>query len=541
VKWINRLLLPVLPGLLLFAAWPISPFNFLIFVAFVPLFWVERQTRNDSRFFLLLLLNLFIWNISTTWWIWNASPGGAAGAIIANSTLMCFPWMGYRYTKRQLGESAGLLGLVLFWLTWEYIHHNWELSWPWLTLGNVFSTSTSWVQWYEYTGTTGGSLWVLLVNIFLYKGLPKKNPVAAVLGKEEKRFLKQVQWKWIISGLALVLVVIAVSRLLLPTLPAKIKTADNVVVVQPNVEAYTQKFNTDPAILIDKMIALSESKMDAQTRLLIWPETAIPVQVWEHEIETNRYYQQVFAFVRKHPQIMLLTGIDSYKLWGNENPGGFSIRQLKNGVYYEAFNTAFATDSSDRFELYHKSKLVPGVESLPSWLSFLSDVFDDLGGTTGSLGRSKEADVFSFAGNPYHPAPIICYESIYSDYVADYCRKGADIITVITNDGWWGNTPGYHQHMNMSRLRAIENRKWVARSANTGISCFIDPAGNPLQAKPWDMAAAIKMPVEPVDAKTFYTRYGDWMSRFAWPMAVALFFWTLFTDIRKKIVKKSRQ
>jgi apolipoprotein N-acyltransferase len=343
-----------------------------------------------------------------------------------------------------------------------------------------------------------------------------------------------------VSGLALVLVVMLISQLLTPSfIPSRTKAAENVVVVQPNVEAYTEKFNTDPAILIEKMIALSESSMDAHTRLLIWPETAIPVQVWEHEIETNRYYQQVFAFVQKHPQIMLLTGIDSYKLWGDENPGGFSIRQMKNGVYYEAFNTALATDSTGKFELYHKSKLVPGVESLPSWLGFLSDVFDDLGGTTGSLGRSKEAQVFSFAGNPYHPAPIICYESIYSNYVADYCRKGANIITVITNDGWWGNTPGYRQHMNMSRLRAIENRKWVARSANTGISCFIDPAGNPLQEKPWDVAAVIKMPINPAENSTFYTRYGDWLSRLAWPMALALFFWWLWMAIRKKIVKKS--
>jgi apolipoprotein N-acyltransferase len=540
VKWILRILLPILPGILLYAAWPMSPFSFLIFVAFVPLFWLEQTTRNDSRFFLLLLLNLFTWNISTTWWIWNASPGGAAGAIIANSALMCFPWMCYRYTKKHLGQQAAFLAFIVYWLSWEYIHHNWELSWPWLTLGNVFSTSTGWIQWYEYTGTTGGSLWVLLVNIFLFKGLQKKDPAASVWPSQEKTWLQKLQWKWIALGLGLVVSAIFVSYLLLPKQKDAPIHKENVVVVQPNVEAYTEKFNTDPDILIDRMIALSESQVDEHTRLLVWPETAIPVQVWEHEISSNRYYQKVFGFARQHPQLLLVTGIDSYKLWGEEDPGGMSIRRLKNGVHYEAFNTAFATDSSGRFELYHKSKLVPGVESLPSWLGFMSSIFDDLGGTTGSLGRSKEPLVFSYPGSPYHPAPVICYESIYANYVAEYCRKGADIITVITNDGWWGNTPGYKQHMNMSRLRAIENRKWVARSANTGISCFIDPAGRVYQAKPWDTAASIKMSFPPIKKNSFFTNRGDWLSRLAWPVALALLFWSVVTAYRKKNIKKGR-
>lgn len=500
----------VLTGLLLFAAWPVNPLTLLIFVSWVPLFYAADLHTNSSRFYWLLWCNLFLWNLLTTWWIWNASPGGAVGAIIANSLLMCFPWMLYRFTNKYFGKALAYPSFIVFWITWEYIHHNWDLSWPWLTLGNVFATHPNWVQWYEYTGTTGGTLWVLLVNILLYEALKNGNGISQKAGHK----------KWI-QVVCIILVPLVISRLLLPGAKKHdVKGDENIVVVQPNVEPYTEKFNTDPGVLIQKMINLSEQQIDNETRLVIWPETAIPVQVWEHEIGINPYYRAVFDFVQQHPNLQLISGIDSYKLWDQPGKQGFSIRTLQTGKKYEAFNTAFATDSSGNFLLYHKSKLVPGVESLPSWLGFMSSIFDDLGGTTGSLGRSDSAVVFRFAGNPYYPAPIICYESIYSDYITDYVRRGANVLAVITNDGWWGETPGFRQHMNMSRLRAIENRRWVARSANTGISCFINPSGEVLQAQPWNKAAAIKMAVLPAGELTFYSKNGDWISRICWPLAI---------------------
>jgi apolipoprotein N-acyltransferase len=543
VKAVNKNILAILPGILLYAAWPVSPFTFLIFFALVPLFWLESTTSNSARFFWVLLLNLFIWNTATTWWIWNASPGGAAGAIIANSALMCFPWMLFRFTKKQLGATPGYLSFILYWLSWEYLHHNWELSWPWLTLGNVFSTSTNWVQWYEYTGTAGGTIWILLVNILLFESFvgrkPKESPLQQ--GSPQNGLpVARFHPKRLMMATFVLAFPIIVSYMFFINSNVKTATAtatNNIVVVQPNVEPYTEKFDTDPNILIDRMIALSESQADTNTRMIIWPETAIPVPVWENEIAVNSYYQRLFAFTKKHPRVLLVSGIDSYKNWGSTDPGGFSIRTLKNGDHYEAFNTAFATDSTGTFELYHKSKLVPGVESLPSWLGFMSSIFDDLGGTTGSLGRSKKAEIFSFPGNPYQPAPIICYESIYGDYVADYCRAGANVLTIVTNDGWWGNTPGYKQHMSMARLRAIETRRWVARSANTGISCFIDPYGNVLDDQPWDKASAIKMNIPVSTGETFYVKHGDWLSRLLWPLAIILFLWAAMNSIRKKTTR----
>ena len=516
--------LVILTGLLLWLSWPHYGFNLLIFAAWVPLLIGEEKIKSTPVFFFLLWCSFIIWNTGTTWWIWNSTGPGAAGAIMANSMIMCLPVLAYRFSKKYLSLPMALISLISYWVFYEFIHHNWELSWPWLTLGNVFANKPAWIQWYSFTGVSGGSVWVLSINVLVFLSIKHS-------GENLKR-------KWLMASAMMGLLVPVITGWILYPKPKNVNpddvTTPNVVVVQPNVEPYFEKFNTDPDILTDNLIALSKSKIDSQTRLLVWPETAIPAQAWEHEMDSIPIFKKVFSFLNSYPNIQLVTGIDSYKLWGVENPGGMSIRQMRNGLYYEAFNTAMGKSAANGVQLYHKSKLVPGVEALPSWLGFMADIFDDFGGINGSLGRSDSAAVFSAPGNPYRPAPVICYESIYSDYLTRYTNRGANIITVITNDGWWGNTAGHHQHMHYARLRAIESGLWVARSANTGISCFIDPNGHIYQPQPWDTKAAIKMSIPATESPSFYAKHFDWISRLSAISGVLLFLFSIYLKWRIK-------
>ncbi len=544
----RTLLIAVLSGFLLFAAWPMISLEYLIFIAFVPLLIIEAHSTRPYRFFFILLLNFLIWNTATTWWIWNASEGGALGAIIANSILMTIPWMLFRITKQKLGNTIGYVSLVLYWLTYEYIHHNWGLSWPWLTLGNAFANLPEWVKWYQFTGTTGGSLWVLVANILIFITAGNQLLIAPWTKDFEKENAKPQNLSYLPKG-GLIQIIAVVLVIGVPIVwsamhrnkidnPGLQNNPNNIVLIQPNIDPYEEKFSAPVPLQIEKLIKLSESQIDSNTRMVVWPETAVPTQAWENQITNNEYYQPIFAFAKRHPKIMLVTGIDSYVNHGTNNPGGFSIRNNKEGnFFYEAFNTAMALDSNGSPQLYHKSKLVPGVESLPSWLAFLGKMFEDYGGISGTLGTSEEPMVFSSPNNIYKPAPVICYESIYSEYVSEYVRKGANVITIITNDGWWGNTPGYKQHQSYARLRAIETGCWVVRSANTGISCFISPHGDIYQSQPWDTEAAIKMNIPPVENKTFYVQHGDWISRIAWVLAAIVLVWTMvvsFLSKRKK-------
>jgi apolipoprotein N-acyltransferase len=526
LKTSNSLLYSVLSGALLFFAWPDSSFTFLIFFAWIPLLFVADKEVRTVRFFLYCFLAMLIWNAGTTWWIWNSTAVGAIGAIIANTFLMCIPLWGFHIFKKKYGANIGLASFVIFWLTFEYIHLNWQLSWPWLTLGNVFAKQTSWIQWYEYTGVSGGSAWVLLVNVFLFLSIKYKSK------------------KVIATTAVLVIIPFVLSFLCDPsnressrtTLPA---TTSNVVIIQPNIDPYSEKFDvTSTDGQIQKLIKLSEEKIDTNTRLVLWPETALPVGVWQDQVRENIHYQPVFDFVNRHPQLMLQTGIETYKNYGTTKATNTARKNELSGTYYDAFNASVLIAANQPLQFYNKSKLVPGVETLPDFLLWMSAIFEHFGGTTGGYGHDREASVFKVSGNPYVTAPIICYESIYGEYITNYIHKNANLLTIMTNDGWWANTPGHRQHLQYARLRAIETRKWIARSANTGISAVINSSGNIIETRPWDTTAAIKYNIPTATGKTFFVRNGALVFGLALLLMFVLLLYHGVMIFRKRFIRK---
>jgi apolipoprotein N-acyltransferase len=184
--------------------------------------------------------------------------------------------------------------------------------------------------------------------------------------------------------------------------------------------------------------------------------------------------------------------------------------------YVDAFNAATLIENSGKIQFYHKSKLVPGVEQLPfkESLAFMKPLFAKFGGTTGGYGRQEEASVF-YSQSGIGAAPIICYESIWGAYVGDFVKQGAQFIAVITNDGWWGNTSGKDQHLAYAKLSAIESRRWVVRSANTGISGFINQKGDIVRKTKWWTADAINQEINLNEELTFYVKAGDYIAYLA--------------------------
>ena len=490
-------------ALLLWAAWPVSPLSFLVFFGFIPLLYLGTVTPSRRRFMLYAALAMAVWNGLTTWWIWNASGIGVVAAVLVNTLVMLFPWFIYHIVLKRKGTNWGGYAWLLAWLSMEYFHlQNWGLSWPWMTLGNVFATQPDWVQWYEITGTSGGSCWVLLVNLLLFRLLTAETGFRRIS----------------VAAAATILVPLILSFSILQWRAGiKKQEARNVVVVQPNIDPYEEKFLAGTQEMqIQQLIRLSQSQIDDNTELVIWPETAIPVQAWEEELKQNYFFYPVYDFLQRHPGVKLFTGIDGYRRLPKDAPKTLSVRRLGDtDQYYEAFNSGALIHQDTSIQLYHKSRLVPGVEMIPSWLGFMASLAGEFGGIAGTYGSQEERTVLGNEVDFFKIAPSICYESVYGEFMASYARNGANIIAIITNDGWWGNTPGYKQHMQYARLRAIENRRWVARSANTGISCFIDPLGEIYQPQPWDEPSAIKQQIFPSQTLTFFSRYGDVLSKAA--------------------------
>jgi len=426
-----------------------------------------------------------------------------------------------------MGKLVGYCSFIIFWMSFEWIHLNWELSWPWLTLGNVFATHPNWVQWYEISGSSGGSLWVLLVNLFIFLSLSNQQE------------LKRINKKYIIGLLCVLLIPFGISYFLLKSeehreLRNASATHKNIVSVQPNVDPWNEKFAAGKQeAQVHHLISLSESKIDSQTALVIWPETAIPVAIDEDSMKRNYFMAPVWDFLKKNPGITLLAGIEGFRFYPENRKTFYSVRVPGTNLYAESYNSAVVMDSDD-FKIYHKSKFVPGAETLPSFLHFLSAWFEEFGGTTGSYVGQNDRTVLKTYNNAYAVAPSVCYESVYGEFMAEYIRRGANIIAVITNDGWWGNTPGYRQHENYARLRAIETRRWVIRSANTGISCFIDPLGHVIDPQPWDKATAIKFSVPISEGLSFFVQHGDILSRCILLATLILVIWNIFIILKKK-------
>jgi apolipoprotein N-acyltransferase len=497
-------------------AWPAGGFAPLLFVAWIPLLLLEesfaaaRREGSSLRIFPLIYLAFFLFNLITTWWIYFASPFGMLGAVIANALLMSFVFLLFHHVKFMLGKAWGYLFLVCTWTAFEFLHMDWDLTWPWLNLGNGFAAYPNLVQWYEYTGTGGGTIWILLVNILLFRYLLSPSIKNAAF-----------------AGISLILPML-VSHLLLNGYEEKSNPLE-VVVIQPNIDPYNEKFGgMSSEDQLTRMLQLASTKVTSNTAVCFLPETALPEGIWEEQIQIHPDILRIKNFASQWSNLHVICGAATYRFYrGPDFPA--TARKFGNTEdHYDAFNTALQITKDSVVAIYHKSKLVPGVEKMPypAVFGYLDQFAIDLGGIAGSLGMQDSSEVFT--GAKFVTAPVICYESIYGEYVGSYVLRGAIMISIITNDGWWSDTPGYRQHLQYARLRAIEHRRSIARSANTGISCFIDQTGNIQQPTRWWEPTAIRAAINLNHELTFYTRHGDFPGRYSLVIAVFLLAFAFF-------------
>lgn len=499
----RSLLLSITSGVLAWLGWPGSPFGqpILLFIAWVPLLLLSNLENSSRRFFLLCYGSMLIWNLGTTWWIWNATAPGAVAAWLANSLLMCIPWVGYHWLSKKVKPLLATLGLICFWMSFEYLHlQDWGLSWPWLTIGNGLAIHPEWIQWYTFTGVAGGTAWILFVNIFFFHHWLSNQQIVG-----RKKF------HWLILAFFIALSPILISSYLSTR---KIETQEiqkEIIIVQPNIDPYEKITVGTEQKQLDIAISLSKENLNDKTVLLIWPETALysPYGYDEDKLNSTEQLEPLRALLSNYPGTSLFTGIESYR-WVNEATP-YSRKTTDGLSQFEAYNAGALIDQFGTHGFYHKSKLVPGVETLPWFLRFMDSWFEKFGGVTAGYAKQNDRNVLE-EKNGIKLAPAICYESIYGDFLRQYVKKGANLITIITNDGWWKNTPGHIQHFHYAKLRAIETGCWVARSANTGISGFINPKGAVIEAKGYGEAASLKQSISlTTNAPTFYVQHGDWL------------------------------
>jgi len=535
MKRIHLLLLSILSGIILAVSWPENGFNLLVFVGFVPLFFVQQYLgdTNKKGIFWYAWLAFLVWNVLTTWWVWYSTSVGSIFAMGLNSLFVAFVFYVFHITKKNIFQNKKGFGILIFyWISWEYFHMNWDLTWPWLNLGNVFASSPKWIQWYEITGALGGTLWVLLANILFY------HIIHAAICKKSKRT--------IIANSLIVIALLAAPISYSYYLYNSYQEVENpieVVVVQPNTDPYNEQYDLSPIVLLEKNLKLAEEKITENTQFVVFPESTLYdglKGIREDNLLGSELIQGLKDFSHKYPQLSIVIGASTFRIAEDGEQLEKAARKFKGGRegYYYVYNTALFIDTSEFIQIHHKSKLTPGVENMPSlgFLKPLENLAINLGGTTGSLGTEKNPIIFTDEKG-ITIAPIICYESVYGEFVGNYISKGAQAIFVITNDGWWSDSPGHRQHFLYSKLRAIETRRSIARSANTGISAFINQRGDVFQKTEYWVPAVLNGTINLNDKLTYYSKNGDYIARISGFISALL----LLVSFTQGILKRKKK
>ncbi len=477
-------------------------------LGFVPLLCMDRIATilEKKRVWIYHYSAFVLWNAFTTFWVCNATVGGGLFAIFANALQMSTIFGLFRLSKKVFKGALPYIFLMVTWIAWERFYFDAEISWPWLVLGNAFARTTWAVQWYEFTGALGGSLWIWMCNLGIF-GL-----LVSLSDSSWFSWNRKARWAAII-GLAGVL---SVPFIISPAIGKKydMEAAEQlpVLIVQPNIDPYNkfQALSQDEqnSILLKQVSdALEYRKGDslAAPLLVLAPETftgGVIVGQYDRSLTWRRFTD----FLKEYPGVSMLFGASSYDYISSAKAPSHTARKVGQNLWVEAHNSALMTDGSARTEIFHKSRLVVAVEHTP-YPAIFCKIDDLLGGVMGRCIGQEEISLLHAGQVPVGCA--VCYESVFGEYYTGYIRKGARAMTIITNDAWWGDTPGYRQHLSYASLRAIETRRAIARCANTGISAIISPSGEITQPTPWWEQAVISGNLPLRDDITFFVAHGD--------------------------------
>ena len=482
----------------------------------VPLLMMERIAllSGMKRFWWWHYSAFVLWNAATTFWVCNATLAGGIAAVLLNALQMSLVFAVFHWSRRRLSGVLPYILLAALWIAWErYYFTSAQISWPWLVLGNSFADTISLIQWYEYTGTLGGSLWIWAVNLGIF------GMFVALSDGSWFRFNAKARAAAVSALILTLFAPMAVSGYIWHTYK---ETDDplNVTILQPNFDPY-QKFTSMPqaqqnVILMD---LLDQAAPDTASRTLVLAPETFTSDIRLGSVTESPTFRLFTGHLANYPNASLIFGASTREFIQSPNRPSMTTYAVGEDLWLQNRNSAISVDHTGQYDIFHKSKLVVGVEKTPYPVIFVP-LDERLGHIMGRDIGQDRISTLDCGGIPVGTA--ICYESVYGEYCTGYINAGARLLTVITNDAWWGNTPGYRQHLHYASLRAIETRRDIARCGNTGISAIIDQRGRILSRTPWWQPAYLNGTVNLNSAKTFFVRHGDIPGRLSVFVAILL-------------------
>jgi apolipoprotein N-acyltransferase len=484
-------------GFLLALSFPPFPFPILGSFALLPLLrlWYHQTDMRlmylDS-FFALLVTFL----ISFSWPLLHRLPDAAWASLsgfFMLPMLLALPFAFAVPIRKQFGVPLGCTALVAFSVAMEWGISHGPFAMPGPLLGNTLAASPSFNQIADLAGVPGLTVWVWLCNLcffFVISGIHRRRRISAGV------------------TVALLFAASFGYSVLRGRSDFRRQGTIEIGVVQPALSP-EQWASEEKAAQLDALIALSDSLLDAKQAppaVLVWPETAVTV------LPTAASFplvQRLNAWIARRGT-RLLTGAVA------EAPGHMPA------VSYA--NSALLLHPNQPAMRYDKNKLVPFAERVPfeSVLPYLDFLRVNAGGVAGYQ-PGRERVLLSIDSTA--AGPLICFESLFGDYTRRYVKSGAGFLAVLAQTGWWGRSFGPWQYLAFTRLRAIENRRAVVVATVAGPSALILPSGDIETATGWMTRRAFTWHVPLVQERTFYSRYGDWVSIVGMAVALLLVGW----------------
>jgi apolipoprotein N-acyltransferase len=520
----------------------------------VPMLLALKPVRSFWRFLLDVYLAMFVFSVVGMSWLITSATLGTIILFFVSAFIHTVPFVAFFFVRRALGWRVALWSAPIVWTAWEWLYHQSDGSIGWMGMGPSQSNLNLLVQYVDITGVWGITFWLVLFNVLVVMAIENCGLRTADFGLNHVRLanLKSAirNPQSAIRRLAVVAIVMLLPPLAYSTYvfvkesrAAPGSREISVLLVQPNIDPWRKSDASTRANTLGKTLALTDAGVARQKPdLIIWPETAVPYFFRDEEAPREFVKRSVSRW-----NVPLLTGTLD-RPTGDNSPGLTAAQENEQGNA-RVFNAAVlltpepraadqrltvqsselqeaatlnSTRTTQRFnvktsELYHKRVLMPFAERVPFVDQFpsLSRLAINVGGR-GGLSPGHEATVFSFEDpnrEKVTVAAAICYEQQYPAQIAEFVRNGAEMLALITNEGWWSQTHGAYQMAAFTRVRAIETRRSIARCANTGVTCLIDPLGRIRDQAPWWSEETVIGQVRLSKEMSLYVRYPDYFPK----------------------------
>lgn len=465
-------LLAIFSGLIFGLAFPPLQFPYLIFAALIPYLIVVSRRETLAEINRITYLTSFVFSLITLYWVgsWTkeADPFLMISGVLllfVNPAIYLIPSTIFYFSKKVFNKKIALLLFPFFWVSVEYAYSLTDLRFPWLTLANSLPKFNLFIQIADIIGAYGISLLVLFINLYLFFAL------------RELIDNRKLHFKYLLIALIIFLIPVIYGAIRIKTIKMPEENV-KIGLIQPNLNPWDKWQAGDLDEQLDMYLELSRKAVKKNAKIIIWPESALPVYllVGNYFMQVNRI--QNFA---DSNDVFIMTGMPDANFFYDKNEAPADAKYSKAiNMYYVSYNSILLfSPQSSQVQKYAKIKLVPFGEKVPfvESLPFLGDLIKwQVGISSWNVGTKQ--NVFEFVeGVQLKVGGVICIESIYPDFVAGFVQNGANLIVVVTNDSWYGYSSGPFQHKEIAALRAIENRRFVVRAANGGVSAMIDPLG----------------------------------------------------------------